>query len=123
MERVNHLENLDLDLELDSAYGAIPEDAQLEAIVASQKIILSGETTDGVLEDAHYIYVNPEYKGALSPGQWQLYELLLTMQQSAVYTLTTLARLAESMGLEWSLAAGKRLENLHSLGAIAGLKL
>jgi hypothetical protein len=40
-----------------------------------------------------------------------------------VFTVTTISKLAQAMGLENPLAAMKRLEHLQSLGAIAGLRM
>jgi hypothetical protein len=113
IEHENVLENLDVEYEIDSAYGGLEQDTALDEIVSREKIILCGDISEGVLPDAHYIYVDPEYRGTLSPGQRQLYELLLLMQESSVYTLTSIGKLAESMKCGWSLSVGKRLENLN----------
>lgn len=119
--RHNHLENLDLHMEYDSAYGEIPEDTKLAEIVGQEKIVLCGETAVGVMENCSYILVDPHYDGELSLGQRELYEVLLALQNQAIYTITTIAKLTQGIGLTNPLACGKRLENLQSLGAIAGL--
>lgn len=124
--RENNLENLQIYLEVDSGYvvkdeGLAEELKQFNESASREKIVLCGEDA-GALEDVFYLWVDPDYSGELSPGQRQLYEILLTLQQSSVYTLTTIGKLTEMMGLEWALATGKRLENLQSLGAINGLK-
>lgn len=125
--RQNELENLQLWLEVDSGHE-VEDEELLEYLKAADeetklyKVVLCGETSEGVLEDCSYICVDPHYSGELSPGQRQLYEILLNLQDSAVYSLTTIGKLAQMMNLKWAAACGKRLENLQSLGAIAGLK-
>lgn len=118
--RENHLDQLDLDYEHDAAY----EDGLLEPAIADQiaqmKLVLCGDSSKGVLEDSSYLSVDPTYAGSLSIGQRQLYEILLTLQQASVYTVTTVGKLAQMMGLQTPMACGKRLENLQSLGAISG---
>ena len=51
--------------------------------------------------------------------------ILLSSGKSAfqVWRVNDLLKLAHLMGLEHPMACGKRLENLQSLGAIAGLKM
>ena len=126
--RQNNLENLQLDLELNSGYevnndeGLAEHLKKMDEIVSRQKIIICGELADGALEDCSYLWIDPSYNGELSPGQRQTYEILLSLQSAAIYSMTTIGKLAKMMGLDWSLACGKRLENLQSLGAINGLK-
>ncbi|MBD2259906.1 hypothetical protein [Pseudanabaena sp. FACHB-2040] len=125
--RHNNLENLQTYLEVDSGYvvkdeGLAEHLKEVNESASLGKIVLSGGETEGALEDCYYLWVDPHYTGELSPGQRQLYEILLTLQQSSVYTLTTIGKLSEMMGLEWSLACGKRLENLQTVGAINGFK-
>ena len=55
-------------------------------------------------------------------GQRSLYEILLSFQESAVYIITTIGKLAEAMGLKDLLSASKRLENLQTLKAIDGYR-
>lgn len=119
--RHNHLENLSLDYEHDDAFDDDLDPAILDA-VSRTKLVLCDETSSGVLEDCSYIYVDPQYPGALSVGQRRLYEILLSLQEGAVYVVTTIGKLSQMMRLENPLACGKRLENLQSIGAISGLK-
>lgn len=124
--RQNNLENLRLDLEVDSGY-VVKEDLVeylkgVDERASLGKIVLCGEEP-GALEGCFYLWVDPHYTGELSPGQRQLYEILLTLQQSSIYTLTTVGKLSEMMGLTWSLACEKRLENLQTVGAITGFNL
>lgn len=120
--RQNHLENLDIEYEHDDAYDDLGIDQTVLDDIARTKLILCGDTTTGVLEDCCYISVDAQYVEGLSPGQRRLYEILLALQEGSIYTITTIGRLAEMMGLEHPMACGKRLENLQSLGAISGLK-
>jgi len=120
--RQNHLENLALAYEHDDAYADLPIDPAIVDEIARIKLVLCGDTTTGVLEDCSYIYVDPDYEGSLSPGQQRLYEVLLALQETSIYTITTLGKLAQSLELEHPMACGKRLENLQSLGAISGFK-
>lgn len=120
--RHNHPENLALDYEHDLAYADLEIDpADLDA-ASRTKLIFNGDTSAGVLEDCSYISVDPEYFGELSIGQRRLYEILLALQESAIYAVTTIGKLAQMMDLENPLACGKRLENLQSLGAISGFR-
>ena len=132
--RINHPENLHIYLEYDSGYGHLdpaldPEDQlqvlqdlqELNDLASQDKIVICGEAT-GILEDCSYVYVDPEYQGDLSMAQRELYELLLTLQQASVYTITTVGKLAQELGLENPLACGQRFDNLQSLGVISGLK-
>jgi hypothetical protein len=120
METVNNLENLEIYLEHDTGYVGwelTPEEIEEEAMT---KIVINGG--DGVLEGCYYITVDTAYALNLSPGQQKLYEILRAMQMGSVYTMTTIGKLAEAMGLLNPLAAGKRLEHLQTLGAISGLE-
>jgi hypothetical protein len=121
--RSNHLENLALDYEHDDVYADLDIDLAVVEEIARIKLVLCGDTTTGVLEDCSYLFVDPDYEGSLSPGQQRLYEVLLALQEASIYTITTLGKLAQSLGLEQPMACGKRLENLQSLGAISGLKM
>lgn len=121
--RSNHLENLAIDYEHDDAYVDLEIDQAVLDDIARTKLILSGDTQTGVLEDCSYLSVDAQYQGQLSPGQRRLYEILLSLQEGAIYTVTTIGKLAQMMGLEHPMACGKRLENLQSLGAIAGLRM
>lgn len=121
--RQNHLENLAIEYEHDDAYEDLAIDQAVLDDIARTKLILCGDTSNGVLEDCSYLSVDSEYVGGMSPGQRRLYEILLALQEGSIYTITTIGRLAEMMRLENPLACGKRLENLQSLGAIAGFKL
>ena len=118
--RENHLDHLDLDYEYDAAY----QDGLITPAIADQiaqmKLVLCGNSSKGALEDSSYLSVDPTYTGELSVGQRQLYEILLTLQEGSVYTVTTVGKLAQMMGLQTPMACGKRLENLQSLGAISG---
>ena len=121
--RSNHLENMAIDYEHDDAYADLEIDQAVLDDIARTKLILSGDTQTGVLEDCSYISVDPQYEGNLSPGQQRLYDVLRSWQEGSVYTITTIGKLAHLMGLEHPMACGKRLENLQSLGAIAGLRM
>ena len=120
----NHLENLELYLEHDSGYPEEKTPEVLDAINAVAEIkIAFNHTEEGVLEGFHYISVDTNYCLNLSPGQQRLYEILVSLQEGAVYSVTTIGKLAEAMGLENPMAAGKRLQNLQFLGAISGFKI
>ena len=121
MERVNHLQNLSLDGEHDWAYPIDDEKWPTDEI-SRVKLILCGDTETGILEDSSYIYVDPDYQGELSIGQRQLYEVLLGLQRSAVYTVTTIGKLTEAIDSTVPWSCVQRLENLQSLGAISGYK-
>lgn len=128
INHLNHLENLELDLEHDSGRNleAMDEiDLEIMAEVAAERIILCGDEggSDRAFEGTSYVWVDPDYDGQLSPGQWQMYELLRSLQQAAIYTATTIGKLAEAQQLKNPLACCTRLENLQSLGAIHGLKI
>ena len=120
--RQNHLENLATEYEHDEAYVGLEIDQAVIDHIARTKLILCGDTSTGVLEDCSYIFVDPQYQGSLSLGQRRLYEVLLSLQEGSIYTVTTIDKLAQLMDLQHPMACGKRLENLQSLGAIAGLK-
>lgn len=133
MYAINHLENLNLDLEHDDGHEEGLIDPEVIAATAREKLVFcadDGENGDSpadalserVLEDCSYIWVDPNYTGQLSPGQQRTYEILLAIQQGMVYGFTTIGRLAEAQGLKNPLACLERLGNLQSLGAIAGLK-
>ena len=120
----NHLENLELYLEHDSGYPEEPPPEMVQAMQAIAAIKLAFNHTDeGVLEGFSYLTVDTNYCLNLSPGQQRLYEILVTLQEAAVYSVTTVGTVARAMGLENPIAAGKRLENLQLLGAISGLTL
>lgn len=119
--RENCLDNLQLWLEHDDGYESLSFSPELQEIAANQKLVICGETT-GVLEDCEYVFADASYGGALSPGQRRLYEILLSIQESTVYAVTTIGKLAKSQGIENPLACSKRLENLRSLQAISGRK-
>ncbi|NMF84657.1 hypothetical protein [Nodosilinea sp. P-1105] len=121
--RHNHQENLDVLYEHDDAYGDLEIDQAVLDDIARTKLILCGDTKTGEFEDCSYISVDADYIGQLSPGQQRLYEILLTLQEGSIYAVTTIGKLAQMMGLEHPMACGKRLENLQSLGAIAGFSL
>jgi hypothetical protein len=121
--RFNHLDNMAIAHEHDEAYADLMIDQALLNDIARTKLILCGETQTGVLEGCSYLLVEPQYQGQLSPGQRRLYEILLAFQEGSVYTVTTIGKLAQMMGLKHPMACGKRLENLQTLEAIAGLKM
>ena len=121
----NNLENLELYLEHDSGYAdwsLTPEDLEEAGM---PKLVFHGNDADEseVLEGCSYIKVDTNYCLNLSPGQQRLYEILVSLQEGAIFTVTTIGKLAQAMGLENPLAAMKRLEHLQLLGAISGLKL
>lgn len=132
----NNLENLELYLEHDSGYydwELTPEDleeAGMPKLVfhgvgeASPEENRADVDTDAeeVLEGCSYISVDTNYYLNLSPGQQRLYEILVSLQEASVFTMTTVGKLAEAMGLENPLAAMKRLEHLQTLGVISGFK-
>lgn len=117
----NNLENLELYLEHDAGYADLDFSSE-ELEEASAPKLVFNHTKQGILEGCSYITVDADYSLNLSPGQQRLYEILVSLQEGAVYSITTVGKLAEAMGLQNPLAAGKRLENLQSLGAISGFK-
>ena len=126
MDRINQLDNLDLALEHDNGFDLSPEDVSddITKSIAAERLVLCGDDdSDRSFEGTSYVWVDPDYDGQLSPGQWQLYELLKSLQSAAVYTATTIGKLAEAQGLQNPLACCTRLENLQSLGAIHGLRI
>lgn len=127
VDRINELENLDLHLEYDEGFDMTPDEINdpITRSIANERIVLCGDEDNGdrSFEGTSYIWVNPDYDGQLSPGQWQLYQLLRSLQQAAIYTATTIGKLAEAQQLQNPLACSTRLENLQSLGAIHGLKI
>ncbi|MEM9217518.1 MAG: hypothetical protein AAGD25_24655 [Cyanobacteria bacterium P01_F01_bin.150] len=128
MDHSNHLENLELDLEHDSGRSlkAMDDlDQEIMAEIAAERIILCGDQDNGdrAYESTSYIWVDPDYSDQLSPGQWQMYELLRSLQLSSDYTATSIGKLAEAQQLKNPLSCSTRLENLQSLGAIHGLKI
>lgn len=119
----NHLENLAIDYEHDAAYADMEIDPEDLDIAAETKLILHGDTSDGALEGCSYVSVDPHYVGLLSPGQQRLYEILVALQEGAIYAMTSIGKLSHLMGLENPLACAKRLENLQTLGVISGFKM
>ena len=96
----------------------------LDAILALADIKIAFIHTEECCFDwFHYISVDVNFCLNLSPGQQRLYEILVSLQEGAVYSVTTIGKLAEAMGLENPMAAGKRLQNLQLLGAISGFKI
>lgn len=126
MYPINHLENFDLNLEHDDGHEDSLISAEVIEATAREKLVFCSDDSDRsdehVLEDCSYIWVDPDYVGQLSPGQQRTYEILLAIQQGAVYAVTTVGKLAEAQGLENPLSCCERLGNLQSLGAIAGYK-
>ena len=127
MNRINELDSLDLHQEHDEGFDMTPAELNdsVTQSIANERIILCGDqdNSDRAFEGTSYIWVDPDYDGQLSPGQWQMYELLRSFQEGAVYTATTIGKLAKTQGLQNPLACSTRLENLQSLGAIHGLKI
>lgn len=121
---INHPENLEIYLEHDSGWWDFPlkDHPELVNDAKAHILIFNGNPENKVLgENCSYITVEPNYTGTLSLGQQKAYEVLLTLQESAIYSVTTIEKLAQSLGLEVVLAAGKRLEHLQTLKAISGL--
>ncbi|MEM9949164.1 MAG: hypothetical protein AAF810_24280 [Cyanobacteria bacterium P01_D01_bin.36] len=128
----NNLENLELYLEHDSGYvGWVLTLEDIEEVEMLKLVFhgVGGASGDGnqadaekILEGCSYITVDPNYCLNLSPGQQKLYEILVSLQEGAVFTVTTVGKLAKAMGLENPLAAMKRLEHLQTLGAISGFQ-
>lgn len=122
--RCNELENLELHLEHDSGYITNSAEAkrylvEMNEMASLEKLILCSVAIEG-WDDFSYLYVEPDYSENLSPGQKELYGLLLSLQENSTYTLTTIERLTQRMSLTWSLATEKRLENLQAVGAVRG---
>ena len=118
----NNLENLELYLEHDSGYVDWDLTPQELEEAGMTKLVFHEKETAEVLEGCSYISVDTNYVLNLSPGQQRLYEILVSLQEGAVFTVTTVGKLAKAMGLENPLAAGKRLEHLQALGAISGFR-
>ena len=127
MNRINELDSLDLHQEHDEGFDMTQDEINDDVTIsiANERIILCGDEDNGErsFEGTSYLWVDPNYAGQLSPGQWELYTLLKSLQRAAVYTATTIGKLAEAQDLENPLACCTRLENLQSLGAINGLKI
>ena len=121
--RHNNLDGFNLLLEYDEAHVEADElDAQIAESIGREKLILCGDEGERTFENVSYLWVDPDYDAELSPGQREAYELLLSIQNSTVYTITTIGRLAESQGLKNPFSCLERLANLQSLGAIHGLR-
>lgn len=97
--------------------------AEVDAEIASHKIVIQGSSETGSLEDASYLNIYDTFTGELSVGQRQLFELLVSLQRGSLYALTTVAILGKAVGVKHPGAIAARLENLKSLGAISGLKI
>lgn len=130
IDRINELDALDLHQEHDEGFDMTPAEIEddITKSIANERIILCGDEDTGdrdqrAYEGTSYVWVDPDYDGQMSPGQWQLYQLLRSFQDGAVYTATTIGKLAKTQGLENPLACCTRLENLQSIGAIHGLKI
>lgn len=120
---MNHLENFDLSLEHDDGHEVGLLDPEIVEEIAREKIVIAGDHDgDRSFDNCSYIWVEPNYAGQLSPGQWKTYELLLSIQSGTVYTMTTVGKLAEAQDLQNPLSCYERLGNLQSLGAIHGFK-
>ncbi|MEM1254947.1 MAG: hypothetical protein AAGI69_21135 [Cyanobacteria bacterium P01_H01_bin.21] len=120
---INHPENLEIYLEHDSGWWDFPfkDYPEIVSDAKAHVLIFNGNPENNVLgENCSYITVESNYTGTLSPGQQKAYEVLLTLQESAIYSVTTMEKLAQSLGLDVVLAAGKRLEHLQTLKAISG---
>ena len=124
LEHINHLENLDLDLEHDEGHDtSILNDPEILEEIANEKIILCGDgDSDRSYEGVSYVWVDPNYTGQLSLGQRKLYEILVSAQSTTIYTITTIGKLTEAQRLSNVLSCCKRLENLQAVGAINGYK-
>ena len=116
----NNLENLELYLEHDGGYADCDFTAEELEDAGMPKLIFNSDDNEGLLEGCYYITVDTNYTLNLSPGQQRLYEILVALQEGAIYATTTVGKLAKAMGLENPLACGKRLEHLQLLGAISG---
>ena len=124
IDRINHLESLQLHLEHDDGFDMSLTDPEIVEEIRAEKIVVCGDCGgDRVYEGLSYVWVDPDYQGQLSPGQQKLYELLVSVQSASVYTMTTIGKLAEAQGLNNPLACAERLGNLQALGAIHGLKI
>lgn len=121
---MNHLESFDLQLEHDDGYQEGLFSPETVDEIAALKIILCGDSEEGdrTMAGCSYLWVDPDYVGQLSPGQQRCWEILKAIQQSSIYTVTSVGKLAEGQELTNPLACYERLGNLQSLGAIAGFK-
>lgn len=117
----NLLDGFNLAEEFDPVYNPDPN-PELEAIAKLEKLVVNGDSEARVLEDCSYVWVDEQYSGELSPGQRQTYELLLSLQRSSLYAVTSIGKLCEAQGLTTPWPCLARLDNLQSLGAISGLK-
>lgn len=120
LTRLNELDGLNLEGEYDAPYFDIGLDDEDLSEFAAAKIVIQGSSDAGVMEGCHYLSIDDTYEGELSPGQQELYDILLSFQKSAIYTITTVGKLAETLGLRFPMSVEQRLENLQSLGAISG---
>ena len=110
-------------LEYDDAYikdGFIDSEDILEC--RARVLILDGERTYGPLRNVSYVWVDPKYTGELSPGQKEVYDLLL-MLQTIGYVETTIGFLADTLALTVPHGVEKRLERLSDFQAISGFRL
>lgn len=122
MTVTNHLENLDLYLEHDEGYerhALTPEELELNY---DPKFVFN-RTSEGLLKGCHYLVVDSNYVGVLSPGQQRLYEILVSLQDGAVYSVTTARTLADAMGIKYNGVVLTRLSHLQSLGAVSGFNV
>ena len=122
---INHPENLELYLEHDVGWAYFSFDEHIELLndLKAHILIFNGNPEHKVLgENCSYITVDANYTGALSPGQQKAYEVLLTLQESAVYSVSTMEKLTQSLDLEIVLSTEKLLENLQTLKAISGFR-
>ena len=123
----NVLENLQIHLEHDSGYppdwDVLPDQPEYENYIenARNQILVLNGVDDKPIEGAYYVSVDEAYAWNLSPGQQELYELLVSMQKGSLYAITTVGQLADAMDLEVIWAAYQRLDNLQSLRAISGV--
>ena len=123
--RINHLENLNIDGEWDSAHEEaleIDEFRELEAASRLDKLILCGKTDVDSTKTTWFIWVDVDYSFEMSVGQQELYKLFRDIQNSTVYTVTTVGKLMEALKLKCSFSVLNRLENLQSIGAISGFR-
>ncbi|MEL6229590.1 MAG: hypothetical protein AAFR24_06735 [Cyanobacteria bacterium J06627_3] len=124
----NCQEHLCIDLEHDGGYSSSwrksTDGTEVDESIGSIVLVLNG-TEDMAVDGMRtcYLTIDESYPWNLSPGQLKAYELLLSMQKGSTYSITTIKKLADAMGLEIMHAAYKRLENLQSLGVISGLGL
>ena len=126
----NHLESFNLYLEHDDGHEEGLYSPEVVEALGRKKLVFCAEDSDSppetlrerILEDCSYIWVDVDYLGQLSPGQQRLYEILVAVHQGMVYSVTTIAKLAEAQGLKNPIACATRLENLQSLGAISGFR-